>query len=129
MFGEPNARSPHAAFCCYYAGGQLQAVRDRRWKLHFPHGYRSMDGRPGGTGGVPTSYVQKEIGLALFDLHQDVGETENVADAHPDVVARLQAAAELARDDLGDQLTKRQGSGIRPAGKLGPDDQRLQLVQ
>ena len=53
MFGKPNARSPHKAFYCYYGNGQLQAVRDRRWKLHFPHGYRTMAGRAGGTGGNP----------------------------------------------------------------------------
>ncbi len=45
MFAEKGARSPHEAFYCYYAGGQLQAVRDRQWKLHLPHGYRT--GRSG----------------------------------------------------------------------------------
>ncbi len=33
--------------------------------------------------------------------------------------------AEQARGDLGDRLTKREGSGIREAGRLGPDDKRL----
>ena len=41
------ARSPHEAFFTYFRGGQLQAVRDRRWKLHFPHDYRTLEGRPG----------------------------------------------------------------------------------
>ena len=121
MFGRARcAQSPHEAFYCYYAGGQLQAVRDRRWKLHFPHSYRSLDGRPGGTGGIPAKYVQKKIGLALFDLKSDVGESNNVADQHPEIVARLQLAAEKAREDLGDRLTQREGSGLRPAGRLGP---------
>jgi arylsulfatase A-like enzyme len=125
MMGEPGAVSPHAAYYQYYGGGQLQAVRDRRWKLHFPHGYRTLSGRPGGTGGAPVDYEQARIGLELFDLQHDVGETTDVAAQHPDVVARLQAAAEAARADLGDSLTGRTGSGVRPAGRLTADDQRL----
>lgn len=125
MFGQPNARSPHEAFYCYYAGGQLQAIRDRRWKLHFPHGYRTLQGRPGGTGGIPVNYSQEKIGLALFDLKNDVGESKDVAQENPRVVERLQRLAEEARADLGDKLTERQGSGIRAAGRLGPGDRRL----
>jgi len=125
MFGTAPKQSPHDAFYCYYANGQLQAVRDRRWKLHFPHGYRTMDGGAGGTGGIPTKYSQARIGLELFDLKTDVGETTNVADANPKIVKRLQRLAEDARADLGDSLTKRKGPGIRKAGQLGPGDKRL----
>ncbi len=125
MFAEKDAKSPHEAFYCYYAGGQLQAVRDRRWKLHFPHGYRTLAGKPGGTGGKPANYSQAKIGLALFDLKNDISEQHNVADEHSDVVERLKKHAEQARADLGDKLTQRTGAGIRPAGQLGPDDKRL----
>jgi arylsulfatase A-like enzyme len=125
MFGEPSAGSPHEAFYCYYAGGQLQAVRDRRWKLHFPHRYRTLAGRPGATGGVPAAYSQETIELALFDLKNDVGETHNVADQYPDIVKRLSDSAEQAREDLGDALTMRKGAGMRAAGRLTPNDERL----
>ena len=125
MFGGPEARSPHDAFYCYYGNGQLQAVRDRQWKLHFPHTFRTMAGKPGGTGGIPTKYSQGSIGLELFDLKADVGETRNVAEDHPRVVKRLQRLAEQARADLGDRLTNREGPGIRAPGRLGPDDRRL----
>ncbi len=125
MFAEPNALSPHELFCCYYAGGQLQAVRDRQWKLHFPHAYRTMAGRKGGKDGLPAKYETGRIGLELFDLKHDVGESKNIADQYPEIVARLQQLAEQARDDLGDKLNKRPGSGIRPAGKMTPDDERL----
>ena len=125
MFGRPNARSPHDAFFCYYGNGQLQAVRDRRWKLHFPHGYRTLAGRPGGSGGKPVRYSQAKVGRELFDLRADAGETNDVSATYPDVVARLESHADTARGELGDSLTKRVGKSVRPAGRLGPDDKRL----
>ncbi len=129
MFGKPGARSPHEVFYCYYAGGQLHAVRDRRWKLHFPHNYRTLAGRPGGKGGTPVPYQTGKIGLALFDLKNDVGEQHNVIDDYPEVAARLQQYAEMARADLGDRLQKRKGPGIRPAGRLEEGDERLQWLK
>jgi arylsulfatase A-like enzyme len=125
MFGEEVAKSPHEAFYCYYANGELQAVRDRQWKLYFPHKYRTLAGKPGGTGGVPVAYSQAETGLELYDLKSDVSETKNVIDAHPDVVARLQRHAEIAREQLGDRLQDRTGNQVREAGRLGDDDARL----
>src|SRR4029450_12752611 len=38
--------------------------------------------------------------------------------ANPDVVKRLLAYAEAARNDLGDALTKRTGTGARDPGRL-----------
>ncbi|GAB4163585.1 MAG: sulfatase [Planctomycetota bacterium] len=125
LFGEEGARSPHEVFYCYYAGGELQAVRDRRYKLHFPHRYATLAGRPGGRDGTPAPYSTAEIPLSLFDLKEDPGETRDVAAEHPEVVARLQHLAEKARADLGDRLTGAKGSGIRPAGRLTAKDERL----
>jgi hypothetical protein len=63
-------------------------------------------------------YEQAEIGLSLFDLKNDVGETTDVAARFPEIVARLTGHAERARAELGDKLADRQGSGVRPAGRL-----------
>jgi arylsulfatase A-like enzyme len=126
LFGTQGATSPHALFCCYYDGGQLQAVRDARWKLHFPHRYATLGGKPGGRGGSPAPYQNQRIGLSLFDLRTDPGETTDVAAQHPEVVARLQQLAETARDDLGDALQQRTGAGIRAPGRLLPGEPRLQ---
>ncbi len=125
MFGQENALSPHVAFYGYYAGGQLQTVRDRRWKLHLPHSYRSLTASGGGTGGKPNAYQQLEIELSLFDLQNDPGESQNLADKNRDVVERLLMHAERARQDLGDTLSKREGAGRRPHGELAPGDERL----
>jgi len=115
--GVPGATSPHEAYFFYY-GSELQAVRMGPWKLHFPHGYRTMAGRPGGTGGIPNDYKQARIGLALYNLSKDAGETTDVKDEHPGIVARIQQLADVMRKDLGDSRTKVKGDGIRPAGRL-----------
>jgi arylsulfatase A-like enzyme len=114
---QPGAKSPHDAFYFYWNAG-LEAIRSGPWKLHFPHKYRTLAGTTGGTGGKPHAYEQGEIGLALYNLEIDVGETTDVADQHPDVVARLKESADRARDDLGDSLTGRKGKNLRPAGKI-----------
>ncbi len=117
LFAEPGARSPHEVFYCYLMG-ELRAVRDPRWKLHFPHKYRTLAGKPGGRGGIPVGYSHDNIALALFDLKNDVGETMDVASRHPEVVERLKKLGELARQDLGDRLTNRQGENVRQPGRL-----------
>lgn len=126
MFAADGAESPHDCFYYYYEDGELQAIRDPRWKLHFPHGYRTIGDRVGRDDGLPIDYEQMKIGASLYDLKQDREERTNVADEHPDVVARLQTAAAAARAELGDRLTGVQGAGVRPAGKLEPGDARLE---
>ncbi len=116
MAGRPGAKSPHESLYIYWIN-ELQAVRSGKWKLHFPHAYRSLKGEPG-SGGTPGPYEQRKIGLSLFDLAADVGETTNVADQHPDIVKRLQALGEQAREDLGDSATKRKGKNVREPGRL-----------
>lgn len=135
--GCADATTPHQAFF-YYAGRELQAVRGGRWKLHFPHDYLTVAGPPGHDGkpsnfdklqpksiqqsgirGIASRHGYKvlRIGLSLYDLQTDPGETRNVAKEHPEIVTRLSELAEPARADLGDALTGREGSGIRPAGR------------
>jgi arylsulfatase A-like enzyme len=118
MFGEADAKSPHTHFACYYKAGELHAVRDRQFKLVFPHTYRSLNGREGTDDGKPIKYVQNKAELALYDLRADVGETTDVAADHPEVMERLMKYAEEIRDDLGDRLQKKKGSGIRAAGRV-----------
>ena len=115
--GQPNAKSPHEALYFYW-GQDLHAVRSGPWKLHFPHGYGSLAGKPGGSGGKPVRLEQQRTELALYNLESDAGEATNVADRHPEVVKRLEALAEKARADLGDKAMKREGTGVRQAGKL-----------
>jgi len=116
MFGEQDATSPHTSFAGYYKGGELQTIRDRQFKIVFPHKYRSLNGRTGTDDGKPIKYDQNTAKLALYDLKSDIGETRNVADQHPEVMQRLMNYAEEIRGELGDKLTKVKGRAVRPAG-------------
>ena len=134
---QPDAK-PRDRFY-YYAGDELQAVRSGKWKLHLPHEYltsaepRGKNGKPAnfenlkpesmqmsGLRGIASrhGYLVKQIELSLYDLENDLGEMTNVAAQNPDVVQRLQRLAEEARAELGDSLTGRKGSGVRPCGQF-----------
>ncbi len=125
MFSEEGARSPHAYFP-HYHHSELQGVRSANWKLVFPHKYNSLNGRPGGTGGLPVKYDANRAELALYDRRSDPGETTNVIEQYPEVYAELSKVAEMYRKELGDKLTKIEGSGVRPVGALEPGDERLE---
>jgi arylsulfatase A-like enzyme len=113
----PNARANRDALYFFWER-ELHAVRSGRWKLHFPHPYKSVVEGRRGAGGKPAPTVVRNIELALFDLEADVGETTDVQDRHPDVVARLSALADRIRADLGDSLTGVKPTGQRPPGLL-----------
>ncbi|MBV8880632.1 MAG: sulfatase [Planctomycetaceae bacterium] len=117
--GAEGARSPHEAYYFYW-GQELQAVRSGRWKLHFAHGYSTLNGRKGGTGGTPVKAEQARIERSLFDLEADPGERTDVKEAHADVVARLESLADGMRRELGDSATKTRGAGMREPGRLAP---------
>lgn len=118
LAGAKNAKNPHEAYFFYYNTNELQAVRSGRWKLILPHTYRTLGQQPKAKDGIPVKYSQVKAGLELYDLEKDMGEKHNVAVQHPEVVKRLEALAEQAREDMGDTLTKRVGKGIRAPGRL-----------
>ncbi len=88
MAGEPGAKTPHEAFFYHTSRGQLAAVRSGKWKLHtnVPRPRRRKPKK----GEKPTPQP-KPPAVALYDLEADIGEKNNVADQHPDVVERLKA--------------------------------------
>jgi arylsulfatase A len=119
--GAPGAVNPHEAYLFYFAQNELQAVSssDGRWKLQLPHTYVSLVDRPRAQNGVPVGPDMRTIKTPeLYDLVNDISEKTDVAADHPEIVARLLAVADRARDDLGDTLTKRQGRGVRSPGRV-----------
>jgi arylsulfatase A len=119
LTSEPNATPPNDHYLFYYRENELQAIRSGRWKVHLPHGYRSLEGRPGGADGVPTKYnYGVKQPLALYDLEVDPAESIDIQHAHPAVMEHMLALADAARQDLGDSLTKAPGNGRRAPGRI-----------
>ncbi len=104
LTGKNSAQSPHNAYYYYYRG-RLEAVRSGDWKLTV----EKTVTRRGETIEYP---------LALYNLKDDIGETENVANDHPKVVEHLQTLLAEARVDLGDDHPDYQtpGKNTRPSG-------------
>ncbi|MEA3478708.1 MAG: sulfatase-like hydrolase/transferase [Bacteroidota bacterium] len=113
--GEEGAQSTHEALYFYY-GRKLNAVRSGKWKLHLPHGYQTLNGRPGGMDGERVFYEHARIDTALYDMENDREERHNVAEAHPEVVERLAAYAKEIIRQLGDGTV--QGEEVRPPGYI-----------
>ncbi|MHC4645893.1 MAG: sulfatase family protein [Planctomycetota bacterium] len=114
MTAKPGAKSPHKAFY-YYSEAQLEAVRSGKWKLILPRpdvkqspwlqrhsSYRKYFDE--GVFSAVSTY-------RLYDLETDMGETNDLADKHPDIVERMKKLAVQARQDLGDY--KHIGKGVR----------------
>lgn len=118
LSGESTA-PVQEAYYFYYRHNEFHAIRSGKWKLQFPHTYRSMIGRELGKDGMPGKYnYGAEIGLALFDLENDISESTNVADEYPEVVERLSQLADAKRAELGDALTDVVGTGVREPGRI-----------
>jgi len=84
--GKSGAKSPHQAY--FY---QARGVRVGEWKMLVSGGCKP-----------------KENGKLLFNLVKDIGEKNNVAAEHPDVVKRL--------SDLLEAFKKEVQANGRPAG-------------
>ncbi len=118
LLGQENAPAPHESLFFHYAGGELQAMRHGQWKLLFPHTTRTLGGQPQAKGGIPVRYKALKVGLELYDLNTDPGETKNLAEAKPEIVRELQKLADAHRASLGDSLVKTKGQDVRPAAHL-----------
>jgi arylsulfatase A len=107
LFGPAGVKSPwdDVGFC-YYRVDQLQAVRAGPWKIYLPLARKLTGNSPKG--------ATKPAPLELYDVRNDVSEEREVSAQHPDVVRRLLAMAERARNEIGD--VDRPGKGQRPAG-------------
>jgi arylsulfatase A-like enzyme len=114
----PSA-NPRDEFVYYYDRNNLKGVRKGQWKLTFPCNTQTYK-RPTAIGadGWPGKYASEEVGLALFDLRTDPGETLDVQEKFPEKVAELTAIADRYRQMLGDGLMKVEGAEVRPAARV-----------
>lgn len=101
LFSGGKARSPRETFF-YYMSNNLEAVREGKWKLHV--------------------WKEDHEVRELYDLENDIGESNNVREAFPEVVARLEKLLKQCRLDLGDEATGIAGSHCRPPGRVENPD-------
>jgi len=109
-------------YFAYYNKNELQAVIYGKWKLVFPHTYRTI---PPGTemrnDGIPVKYSQIKLETPqLFDLSKDKGETTDISSQNAEILALLNQFADQARADMGDALSGMVGTGNRVAGRIQP---------
>lgn len=109
LSGKTDAESPYNNNPLYfYLDTSLQAVRLGPWKLHIPHNYLGVG--EAGSGGYVGVYKIGEIGLSLYNMEYDPGETHNLVNEYPKVVERLMGVIEQGRDELGDSMTNTFGT-------------------
>jgi arylsulfatase len=113
-----SQESPQEAYFFYYRINELMGVRYGKWKMYFPHTYRTMDGQEPGKDGLPGEYRMIEMEeIELYDVSTDISETKNVAEDHPEVVDKIKILANEMRHELGDSLLELEGTKNREAGK------------
>ncbi len=108
--------NPREGFYYYYRKNNLEAVRKGHWKLVFPHPHVSYKNVLPGNDGWPGAYARDTTSFSLYDLRRDPGEEYDVKELYPEVVSELEQFAEIAREDLGDDLQQRQGNNVRESG-------------
>lgn len=82
----------------YILGGNIEAVRLGRWKLHVRKWNKER--------------------LRLFDLQADIGESNDVVEEHPDVVEHLLSIISAAKFELGDDASAITGTDVRTVGRV-----------
>lgn len=123
---EGNYSKPPRDRFYYYYGGELIAVRMDNYKLVFPHTYRSYknvepknDGFPGPYGkGVVTEFE-------LYDLANDISESQNIADQYPEIVEELKIIGDSARNELGDRIYNIKGRNVRKPGRISLQKEKV----
>ncbi len=98
---KESAREAHY----YFAGYNLQAVRQGRWKLALAPQSEGMNNKNG---------PKVADGLRLYDLDAEIGEQTDVAAQHPEVVAKLKALA----DKMSAEIGGKEPTARRPAGEV-----------
>jgi len=84
LSGAAGAGSPHDRFF-YHRGNDLIAVRSGKWKLHR----------------------LRENEFELYNLDEDIAETVDLADSHPDLVRKLSRMMDEFNQEMGDTLKTR----------------------
>lgn len=104
LFGKTKESQREAHY--YYAGYNLQAVRQGPWKLALAPQPETM--------GKGTATDASGKAPRLYNLDMEIGEQTNLAAKHPEVVAKLQALADKKSAEIGGNAP----TARRPAGTV-----------
>lgn len=116
LSGETK-ESPHDALY-FFNGNRLEAVRAGPWKLAVVARMEHKSPKE------PKIDPSEPFTPTLYNLDADIGETTDVAVAHPDIVEKLQGYISRMDKDLG---AKTVGPGARPCGQVR-DPKPLQKI-
>lgn len=103
LFGQSKESPRDAHF--YFAGYNLQAVRQNAWKLAIATQNETMG---------KEALTDAKVNPRLYNLDLEIGEQTNLAAEHPDIVAKLQALATKMESEIGGKEPKAR----RPAGEV-----------
>jgi arylsulfatase A len=103
LFGK-STQSPREAHY-YFLGYTMQAVRQGPWKLSFTPQAESMS---------KETPADSQTNPRLYNLDAEIGERTNVADKHPEIVAKLQSLADKMNAEIGGKSP----TARRPAGEV-----------
>ena len=103
LFGKSQQSAREAHY--YFAGYNLQAVRQGPWKLAIAAQPETM-----GKGAASDASGKQP---RLYNLDAEIGERTNVAEKHPEIVAKLQALADRMSAEIGGTSP----AARRPAGE------------
>ncbi len=86
--------SPRTEFVHYTSQGNLEGLRQNNWKLLIkkPRQPRNRNRKQQGSPKAPQ--------VMLFDLSKDIGESTNLAESNPDVVAKLRSRMEELDEEI-----------------------------
>ena len=113
MSGRRNATSPHKEYVLMHGPG---TVRSGKWKF-YPWQEGTSSGR---RASIPKGRKPSPLPVQLYDTDNDVGETQNLADQHPELVAHLTEVYEKHVADI--EANKRPtATMIRPDGAISAD--------
>lgn len=100
MAGAKDATSPHEYYVLLHANG---SVRSGQWK-YYPwaegtdRNNKNKKSKNKDTAADDDAAARPKV--QLYDLSSDLAEKHNIAAAHPDVVARMQAAFAALKQDI-----------------------------
>ena len=83
-------RSPREEFVHYTSRGEVEGIRQGKWKLLVKKPRAPRD----------KTQTPKPPQILLFDLSEDIGEQNNLAEEHPEIVNRLRERMEELDADI-----------------------------